>query len=452
MEASWQDRTPRDIAERLKTAGIERAWIARDTISGDLRASHPALDPLAEAMSAGALDYRDHEALFLAPGPTGQELFGAFIHSSLRGQAQGGLRHCPYPTLEHFIREGLRLSLDAARTAALAGLWWGGGKGLISRCAGDDWRKPAYRRSLYRAYARFVSELRGCYVTAEDAGTSPVDMAEVAANTRFASCTPPHAGGSGNPSAMTALGVVEALEAALEHLDAGPLETQRVAMQGGGNVGQAMLERLLEKGVASLVVSDTSAERCDALRGFFAGTPLQVREVAEDDRSILSEACDILILNALSGSLSEATIPNVRARIVCGAANSSLAREAHDSQQLHERGILYLPDSVTNSMGLIASCDEQAGTLPADPAILARLDRTNANSIYGLTRLVLARAAERDEPPVQIANAIADRAIPERHPIHGDRAQQIVQCLLEPRPCHAGQAADEDEASTRLAL
>jgi glutamate dehydrogenase/leucine dehydrogenase len=451
MEPSWRDLTPRDIAERLKSAGIERAWIARDSGSGPLRASHEALDPLAEAMSGGALDYRDHEALFLAPGPSGQELFGAFIHSSLRGQAQGGLRHCPYPTLEDFIRDGLRLSLDAARTAALAGLWWGGGKGLISRCAGDDWRKPAYRRSLYRAYARFVSELRGCYVTAEDAGTSPVDMAEIAANTRFASCTPPHSGGSGNPSAMTALGVVEALEAALEHLNAGPLGTQRVAMQGGGNVGQAMLERLLEKGVASLVVSDASEERCETLRGFFAGTPLQVRTAVPGDRSILAEECDILILNALSGTLSETTIPDVRARVVCGAANSSLAHEARNSQQLHERGILYVPDSVTSSMGLIASCDEQAGTLPADPAILARLDRTNANSIYGLTRLVLARAAERDEPPVQTANAIADRAIPERHPIHGDRAQQIVQCLLEPRAGCSRRASAEDGGETALA-
>jgi len=57
----------------------------------------------------------------------------------------------------------------------LAGLWWGGGKGLIARQPGGAHRRPSYRRRLYREYGAFVSSLRGCYITAEDVGTTPLD-------------------------------------------------------------------------------------------------------------------------------------------------------------------------------------------------------------------------------------------------------------------------------------
>ena len=431
MVSSWLGQSPSAVAAQLRTAGIERAWIARDPETSRLRASHAVLAPVADALADGGLDYHEHEALFLAPSPRGHELFGAFLHSTRRGQAQGGLRHCPYETLEAFLRDGLRLSLGTARGSALAGLWWGGGKGLIARCPGDEWRQPHHRRSLYSAYGRFVSALRGCYVAAADAGTGPVDMAEVAVNTRFASCTPPRSGGSGNPSSMTALGVVEALEAALDHLGSRPLATQRVAMQGAGRVGAPMLERLLEKGVTSIVVSDVSNERCEELRRFFAGRPVEVRLARAGDEAILAEDCDVLLLNALGGVLSATTTPTIRARVICGAANNPLAREVRDADALHRRGVLYVPDYVANCMGTVASCNEQAGTLPADPAVLTRLDRGDPGSIYQITRGILEQAAAREQSPVHAANEVADRAIPQLHPIHGDRAQQIIHSLIE---------------------
>ena len=431
MAVSWLGLAPETVAQRLRDAGLRRAWIAWDDEAGQLRASHAALEPIAAALGAGGLDYRQHEALFLAPAPSGDELFGVFIHSSLRGQAQGGLRHWPYATLEDFLRDGLRLSLSMARKSALAGLWWGGGKGLIARAPGEIWRDRAHRHSVYQAYARFVTGLRGCYVTAADAGTGPLDMAEVALHTRFATCVPPQIGGSGNPSAMTALGVVEAMEAALDHCGMGSLTDKRVAMQGAGHVGSSMLERLFEKGVAGVVVSDLSADRCDSIRSFFEERPIEVRTALPGDDSILAEPCDILVPNALGGALSPKTIPQIRAAIVCGAANNQLQDEVRDASALHEQGIVYVPDYLANRMGIVSCCDEHAGILPRDPAILAHLDRGNPNSIYRATRRVLTRAAERNESPALSANHFADQAIPKPHPIHGNRAQKIIQSLLE---------------------
>ncbi|MEE2663341.1 MAG: Glu/Leu/Phe/Val dehydrogenase dimerization domain-containing protein [Myxococcota bacterium] len=430
MAVNWLGLAPEAVARQLRDAGVRRAWIAWDEEAGEVRASHATLEPIAAALGAGALDYRRHEALFLAPAPNGDELFGVFIHSSLRGQAQGGLRHWPYPTLEEFLRDGLRLSLGMARKSALAGLWWGGGKGIIARSPGEIWRDRAHRHAVYQDFARFVTSLRGCYVTAEDAGTGPLDMAEIATHTRFATCVPPEIGGSGNPSAMTALGVVEAMEAALDHCGMGSLADKSVAMQGAGHVGSSMLEQLFDKGVASVVVSDLSADRCESLRSFFENRPIEVRVALPGDDSILAERCDVLVPNALGGILSPKTIPQIQAAIVCGAANNQLENEVRDAAALHECGILYVPDYLANRMGIVACCDEHAGSLPRDPAILAHLDRTNAISIYRATQRVLARAAQRDESPAYSANHLADRAIPEPHPIHGNRAQRIIQSLL----------------------
>lgn len=431
------DDRPDAVARALRARGVERAWIAWDGESRSARASLPELDGAADALARRERDYRRHEAIFLAPAATSDALFGAFVHSCARGQAQGGLRHLAYASFGCFLRDGLRLSLGMARKCALAGLWWGGGKGVIARAPDAPEPGRDERRALYREYARFVTGLRGCYVTAEDAGTTPLDMAEVARHTRFATCIPPEVGGSGNPSAMTALGVVEAIEAALDATgDAtgdAPLRGRAIAMQGAGQVGAAMLERLFEKDVARVVVAETSAERCCALRDFFAGRPLEVRCVPPGDEAILAEPCDVLVPNALGGVLHAKTIPQVRARIVCGAANNPLEDDVADAEALHARGIVWVPDFVANRMGIVACCDEQAGSLPRDPAVLAHLDRGNADSIYRTVRRILERAARADVSPVHAAHALADERILEPHPIHGDRARRIVASLLAER-------------------
>ena len=197
------DQPPERFAESLARAAGGRAFLVRE--AGGLRASCALLAPVAEALR-GDEAYADHEALFLATGESTGALLGAFIHRTERGQAQGGLRHWPYPSLGDFVRDGLRLARGMGRKCALAGLWWGGGKGLIARQPGDAWRDTRYREQLYADYARFFTSLRGCYVTAEDAGTTPADMAVIHRHTRFATCIPPEVGGSGNPSAMTAAG------------------------------------------------------------------------------------------------------------------------------------------------------------------------------------------------------------------------------------------------------
>ena len=209
--------------------------------------------------------------------------------------------------MEGFVRDGLRLARGMTRKCALAGLWWGGGKGLIARQPGDAHRDPAYRRRLYREYGAFVSSLRGCYVTAEDVGTTPLDMAEVFGATRFATSVPQGVGGTGNPSPWTAAGVVCAMEAGLEFLGRGSLEGTTIAMQGTGNVGSAMIAMLLEKGVARITASEICSEQRAALESAFDGRPVELRAALPGDCEILAEPCDLLAPNALGGVLNAKT-------------------------------------------------------------------------------------------------------------------------------------------------
>jgi glutamate dehydrogenase/leucine dehydrogenase len=97
-------------------------------------------------------------------------------------------------------------------------------------------------------------------------------------------------------------------------------------------------------------VADVSAEavaRVSDHRG--------VEVVPIDD--ILEVDADIVSPNALGGVLHERSIPALQATVVCGGANNQLATP-EDADRLHERGILYAPDFVVNSGGVISVADE----------------------------------------------------------------------------------------------
>ncbi|MBC8069890.1 MAG: Glu/Leu/Phe/Val dehydrogenase [Deltaproteobacteria bacterium] len=377
-------------------------------------------------MSADDRDMQRHEAAFFAIGARTGALMSAFVHATVRGQAAGGLRHWPYATVESLVRDGLRLSLGMSRKSALAGLWWGGGKGIIVRQSDASWRDRAYRHALYRDYGAFTTSLRGCYVTAEDVGTGPDDMASVFETTRHVTCVPPAVGGSGNPSHPTAKGVVCAMEAALDHLGRGSLEGKTIAMQGAGNVATFMIDELLARGVAKVVATDISTERCVELGARYPYGTVEIRHVAADDDSIFAEPCDVFAPNALGGVLEPETIAKLRAPIVCGAANNQLADDRRDDRLLAERGIVYVPDFVANRMGIVNCANEQYGRLDHDPGIERHFGREWDNAVYVVVRRVLERATTDNITTSAAANALADEACRVPHPIWGHRSQAII--------------------------
>ncbi|MBW2465054.1 MAG: hypothetical protein JRH11_25620, partial [Deltaproteobacteria bacterium] len=126
------EQSPLAFADRLRRAGRRRAMFVFDPDRDRLRASHPDLEALAAGLPMACPDWNRHAAIFLEVGPETGILYGAFLHHTTRGQAQGGLRHSQYETFGDFIADGLRLSAGMGRKCALAELWWGGGKGIIA--------------------------------------------------------------------------------------------------------------------------------------------------------------------------------------------------------------------------------------------------------------------------------------------------------------------------------
>lgn len=406
-----------------------RACLTWDARAQAVVASAPWLAELGEWLSAEARDFHQHEGLFFALGPQTGALHAAFIHKTVRGQAAGGLRHWPYATLEALVRDGLRLSLGMSRKNALAGLWWGGGKGIVARQAGHRFRDPGYRRTLYREYGEFTTALGGVYVTAEDVGTTPEDLAAVFETTRFASCVPPSVGGSGNPSPATARGVVCAMEGALDHRSGASLAGKTVAMQGAGNVATFMIDELLARGVGRVIATEIAADRCALLRERFAGQPVEIRETSPGDLSIFAEPCDLFAPNALGGVLGPETIPMIAAPIVCGAANNQLLDDRRDDRALAAREILYVPDFVANRMGIVNCANEQYGQLPNDPAINRHFSRDWDNAVFVVTKRILALAEREGITSSEAANRLADQACAVPHPIWGHRGRDIIASL-----------------------
>ncbi len=424
---------PQEFVRFLHKEGIRRFHFVYDADSNQVSASHPQLQPIADFIGGDQRDFMDHEGAFFQVSRDHYTLQGAFVHRTRRGQAAGGVRYWQYETVEAYLRDGLRLAKGMTRKNALAGLWWGGGKGVMAHNPDVDKYDPEVRQDIYREFGELMTAIRGCYVTAEDVGTHVVDMVNIFTTTRFTTCIPQGLGGSGNPSAPTARGVVAGMEAALAFLGEGMLEGKTVAVQGMGNVAAPMIRFLLERKVAHVTACDINPALVEPIRQSFPDELVEPRIVGLDDLSIFAEECDILSPCATGAVLNPKTIPMIRAKIVCGAANNQLEDAARDDLALHNQGILYVPDFLTNRMGIVNCANEQDGTVNRDPMIERHLEKEWEHSIHQAATRVFTRSKESGNPPAVVAMALADQLSLEAHPLTGHRGQQIIDSLAADR-------------------
>lgn len=421
---------PQEFINYLRENNIIRFYFVYDEKNNRVIPSHDLLQPIAEFIQNDRRDFMQHEGLFFQVSKKHDTLQGAFVHRTVRGQGAGGVRYWQYETLQDYLCDGLRLSKGMTRKNALAGLWWGGGKGVMAHNPAIEKNDPEIRDSLYREYGDLMTSIRGCYVTAEDVGTNVDDMTHIFSQTRFTTCIPPDLGGSGNPSVPTARGIVCGMEAALAFLDRGTLQGKTVAVQGMGNVGGPLLGYLFEKGVKEVIARDINRQLVQDLKKQFADKNLDAQAVARDDVSILEAECDILAPCATGAILNQRTIPNIKARIICGAANNQLEDSERDDRLLHERGILYVPDFLTNRMGIVNCADEQYGYVNNDPAFEKHLSRDWEHSIHQTTLRVFQESRATGDPPAKVAIRLADELSLQPHPIFGHRGKQIIDSLV----------------------
>jgi leucine dehydrogenase len=337
-------------------------------------------------------DFADHEqVVFVSDDKSGLKAIIA-VHNSNLGPALGGCRMWPYASEEEAIRDVLRLSRGMTYKSAMANLKLGGGKSVI---IGNP--RTHKTPELLAAFARALEQLNGRYIAAEDSGTSVADMKYMTQFTQHVAGIhdkPSDEGTrSGDPSPATAYGTFIGIKAAVkERLGRDSLDGLRIAVQGVGNVGFDLARQLREAG-AQLWVTDIHREPL-----LQAGKELGATVVAPEE--IFALDVDVFAPCALGAVLNDTTIPQLKAKIVAGAANNQLA-EARHGVELMKRGILYAPDYVINAGGIIDVYHERIGFDRS--ALLKHIEGIHDNLME-----VFERARKEERPTGEVADAIAE--------------------------------------------
>jgi leucine dehydrogenase len=312
------------------------------------------------------------------------------IHSTKLGPAVGGTRFWKYENDEAAIKDLLRLARGMTYKNALASIPFGGGKSIILRPDGEF-----DREKTLRAHGRFVDTFDGTYITAEDVGTNPDDMAVVRQET-------PHVGGlrglSGDPSPFTARGVFRAMQAAAKHRwGSESLAGKTVALQGCGNVGYHLASNLHKAG-ARLIVADVDSTKVITLVNEFGATAVGTDEIYAADANIYAPC-------ALGGTINDETMSQFKVEIIVGGANNQLLETRH-GDELERRGILYAPDYAANAGGIINGCRELLGWEPSRSL-------TKVDEIYETVLAIFQTAAAEGIPTYKAADRLAEKRLEE---------------------------------------
>ncbi|MCA2218059.1 Glu/Leu/Phe/Val dehydrogenase dimerization domain-containing protein [Jidongwangia harbinensis] len=317
------------------------------------------------------------------------------VHSTALGQALGGCRLAQYPDWRYGLADALRLAAAMSDKCALAGLAHGGGKTVVALPPGRV-LDPAGRRDLLHDVGDVIASFGGTYATGPDVGTGPDDMVTIAERTPWVFCRPVPAGGSGDSSEYTAVGVLAALRAVAAHrFGSADLAGRSFAVLGLGRVGGSVARMLAEAG-ATLLAADVDAGRRALAEGYGATW------VSPHD--CLTADVDILVPAALGGLLTARSVPELRCAAIAGPANNQLDSPA-TADLLHERGILWAPDIVVSAGGVIHAV---AVELHHETSAQAT---ARVRGIGGTLTAVLDTARATGSTPAAAARHHADRLI-----------------------------------------
>jgi leucine dehydrogenase len=338
------------------------------------------------------LDAFSHQKVIYCSDPsTGLKAIIA-IHDTTLGPALGGTRMQPYKSEAEALQDVLRLSRSMTYKAAITGLNLGGGKAVI---IGDS--RLHKSEALMRRFGRFIENLNGSFITAEDVGTNPRDMEYIRMETKHVTGIPESIGGSGDPSPVTAKGVFMGIKACLkEHFGNDSLAGKSIAVQGTGQVGENLIS-LLRNENAKVYISDINEERLAQVAQKYGAT-------AVSNNSIFDLDIDVYSPCALGATVNTETINRLKCSIIAGSANNQLADEVVHGNLLLKKGIMYAPDYLINAGGLINCYSEIAGFNKKKTLQLTE-------NIYDATRRVIQKSKLENIPTYEAANKIAEKRI-----------------------------------------
>jgi leucine dehydrogenase len=284
---------------------------------------------------------RGHEGVVFCSDPeVGLKAIIA-IHDTTLGPALGGCRMKAYASETEALVDVLRLSRAMTYKSAVAGLNLGGGKSVVI-LEQPEQKTP----ELLKSFAERISLLRGNYIGAGDVGSDTHDLHTMRQFCPYITGLDVEHGGLGDSSILTALGVFQGIQAAVkEKLGRDDLDGLKIAIQGAGKVGFHLIEHLQDAG-CDIFISDINEQALAHVKENYPAVNL-CKTLELYDKEV-----DIFSPNAIGGTIDEGVAHGLKAKILAGGANNPLASE-DVAKVLHQRGILYAPDFVINSGGVI---------------------------------------------------------------------------------------------------
>ena len=285
-------------------------------------------------------------------------------YSTTRGPAKGGVRY--HPDVD--LNETISLAMLMTWKCALTNLPYGGAKGGIAidpRTLSDQENERLTRRYTSEILP-FIGPERD--IPAPDVGTDERNMAWMmdtySVNAGFSvpgvvTGKPIVLGGSLGRTSATGDGVAIATREALRARGI-DIKGATVAIQGFGKVGYWAAIALENMGMKVVAVSDVNG----GVTGFSSVSALWDYYLSHKslnmpgcdaltNEELLHLDVDVLIPAALADSITAATAPGVKAKIVVEGANGPTSPEG--DAILQEKGVLVVPDILANSGGVIVS-------------------------------------------------------------------------------------------------
>lgn len=315
------------------------------------------------------------------------------IHNTNLGPATGGTRFFFYESKNHAIKDVLKLSKAMTYKCALAGIHYGGGKGVI---VGNH--KNIKTNALLKKYAEAVNQFKGKFTTGEDVGLTKSDIMVLS---KYSEYIHGRKDGVGELGPWAALGVFKAIQASFDFkFGSSDITNRSFAVKGLGKVGSALC-CLINKYGGNIIATDIDK---NAVRNIQKEIPkIKIVEPSE----IYKQEVDVFSPCALGNEFNEKNVNELNCKIICGAGNNQLENEKI-GEYFYENDIIYVPDYIANAGGLISIVSEMDNNGYSKEKVEAKI-----NKIFNTTKQILESTRDKKKPTNFIANQLAEKIINE---------------------------------------
>ena len=317
----------------------------------------------------------NHEKVYYYEDQATQLISLIAVHSTVKGPAIGGCRYRQYDSFADGLTDVLRLSRGMTDKNNVAGIPFGGGKAVI-------FKQKVKSKNLLKSFAAFLNCLNGAYISAEDIGITLEDIIFIREHSE-------HVFDNVDPGPFTAKGLFYSIEQAIQTYFSENLLGKRIAIQGAGSVGKSLAEYLASSG-AHVLISDIDRSKLDDIDNH--------NITCVDDA--FSVECDLFSPCAVGAIFTNDSIRNLKCKIIAGGANNQLL-DTSIAENLFKKGIVYIPDTLINSGGVIGLTKDY---LKRDDAETEQALRDIANRVKDLM-------IESRESSISIYQALNNRSL-----------------------------------------